>query len=88
MNGNRIRFQPTPNPNSMKFTLEKPVIQKGMANFNSREEADGTPVAKRLFEIDGVTGVLMMENFVSVNKSASGNWGVIVPLVVEILQSL
>jgi hypothetical protein len=85
---NRIQFQPTPNPNSMKFVFNKPVVQSGMEMFNSKEEAEKSPFVQKLFEIDGVTAVFMMQNFISVNKVAGGNWGIIVPQVMEILKTL
>ncbi|MBI1823749.1 MAG: NifU N-terminal domain-containing protein [Nitrospirae bacterium] len=88
MKENPIRFQPTPNPNSMKFVFSKQVVQSGMEIFNSKEEAEKSEIAARLFEIDGLVGVFMMENFVSVNKMPGGNWGVIVPKVMDILKSL
>jgi hypothetical protein len=88
MTENQIKFQPTPNPNSMKFVFNKPVVQKGMEIFDSKEEAEKSDIAKKLFEIDGLTGVFMMENFISVNKVAGGNWGIIVPKVMEILKTL
>ena len=88
MTENKIQFQPTPNPNSMKFVFTKPVVQSGMEMFNNKEEAEKSPAAKKLFEIEGVTAVFMMQNFISVNKVAGGNWGVIVPRIMEILKSL
>jgi hypothetical protein len=85
---NQIQFQPTPNPNSMKFVFNKPVVQSGMEMYSNKEEAEKSPVAKKLFEIEGVVGVFLMQNFISVNKVAGGNWGVIVPQVMDILKAL
>jgi len=87
-NEKKIQFQPTPNPNSMKFIFTKRIIQNGMEMFNSKEEAEKSAVAKKLFEIDGVVGVFIMDNFISINKVVTGNWGVIVPRVMDILQLL
>jgi len=88
MTDQTVRFQPTPNPNSMKFILNKRVIPTGMRQYQGKEEAEGEPVVQKLFSIEGVEGVFLMDNFVSVNKKSSGNWGVIVPKVIEILKEL
>lgn len=88
MGEKRIQFQPTPNPNSMKFIFPKVLLPVGMESFNSKQEAEKSPIARPLFEIDGVEGVFIMKNFISVNKIGGGNWGVIVPQVLNILETL
>ena len=65
--------QPTPNPNAAKFMLDRP-INDGPVSFLSRDQADGHPIARALFAIPGVTSVLLLGDFVTVNKSAEANW--------------
>ncbi len=88
MSETQVRMHPTPNPNSMKFVLNKKIVQSGMEMYNNKTEAEKSAVAKQIFEISGVEGVFMMEDFISVNKIASGNWGVIAPEVMEIIKKL
>ncbi|MHB8483741.1 MAG: NifU N-terminal domain-containing protein [Nitrospiria bacterium] len=88
MNETQVRMQPTPNPNSMKFVLNKKIVQSGMEMYNNKTEAEKSPVAKQIFEVTGVEGVFMMQDFISVNKVSSGNWGVIAPQVMEIIKKL
>lgn len=75
--------QPTPNPNSVKFVLDRPVIAGDESkSFFSPEEAD-TPLAAALFEIGGVAGLFFLNNFITVTKSPESDWNAIVPDVEE-----
>jgi hypothetical protein len=78
----RVRFSPTPNPNAGKFTASRPLVEGPRGrSFDSAEEAAGDPVAKRLFQISGVEGVFMVEDFVTVTKSAAAEWSELEPKV-------
>ena len=66
----------TPNPNAMKFTLNRTVATKGETH---REAATAAPWAKALLEIPGVLGVYGVNTFISVNKQPEAQWDVIVP---------
>ncbi len=72
--------EPTPNPNSMKFTLDRVVAEKGQS-FHSAAEAESTPLAKRLFEIPGVRGIFVVNNFISVMRDPAADWADLVPKV-------
>lgn len=87
-----ISSSPTPNPNSIKFTLDKGTfIESGMESFNSSSDAEGHPLGERLFEIDGVANVFILPQFLTVTKSDDANWNAIVPdverIVDEVLES-
>jgi Fe-S cluster biogenesis protein NfuA len=60
-----------------RFTVDQPVYPDKSFAFLSKEAADDSPLAKRLFEIDGVTRVLISHNQVTLNKSAEADWPVI-----------
>jgi Fe-S cluster biogenesis protein NfuA len=66
-----IQTEATPNPATLKFIPGKPVLGTGAVDFRSREEAEGSPLASRLFEIDGVRGVFLGGDFISVTKDES-----------------
>ena len=75
-----IQTQPTPNPTSLMFLPGKPVLETGSGrNFSTPREAMKSPLAKRLFLIDGVTQVFFGPDFVTVTKSDEYNWSVIKP---------
>ena len=63
-----IQTEETPNPATLKFLPGQPVMQSGSADFPSRDGSEASPLASRLFEIDGVTGVFLGPDFVTVTK--------------------
>eukprot|EP00887_Chlorella_sp_A99_P004190 scaffold23.g4190.t1 len=75
-----IQTQPTPNPSSLIFVPGKPVAEGGGTRaFDSAREAMASPLAKRLFQIDGVTKVFFGSDFVTVTKSEDYAWSVLKP---------
>ena len=64
-----IQTQNTPNPSSLMFLPGMPVMEKGGHNFASAREAMASPLAKRLFVIDGVQNVFFGAEFITVSKS-------------------
>ncbi len=67
-------FESTPNPNALKCVLAEPQID-GVRSYRAREEAEGDPLGEALFGIDGVVGVLIHTEFVTLSKSATAKWG-------------
>ena len=77
-------IQPTPNPNAAKFVLDRPIVEQPTSFFNA-EAAQDYPVARRLFEIPGVSSLLLLGDFVTVNKNSEANWKDITPRVERVL---
>ena len=72
-----ITPQGTPNPNALKFTLNRSVAAQGTTY---RDAASAEPAwAKALLGIPGVTQVFALNNFISVTKSAGADWNVVGP---------
>lgn len=63
-----IQTEATPNPATLKFMPGKSVLAGGTADFRSASEAEKSPLAARLFGIDGVKGVFLGSDFISVTK--------------------
>ena len=77
-----IQTQTTPNPASLMFMPGKPVYEDGgTKNFANPREGMASPLAKKLFLIDGVTAVFFGQDFVTVTKSEDHEWGVLKPEV-------
>ena len=76
-----IQTEETPNPAALKFLPGRPVLETGVADFTSREAAVRSPLARLLFEIDGVAGVFLGSDFVTVTKTVEKNWQVLKPMV-------
>jgi Fe-S cluster biogenesis protein NfuA len=80
-----IQTEPTPNPATLKFLPGKPVMASGTANFPTAEAALRSPLAKRLFAIDGVSGVFLGSDFVTVTKAPPLEWHVLKPPILGAL---
>lgn len=63
-----IQTEATPNPQTLKFIPGKPVIDQGNMEFLTIEVAKNSPLAMRLFGIDGVEAVFLGTDFISVTK--------------------
>ena len=69
-----ISLEWTPNPNTIKLLTNRQLIAKGAVNFTSEVSTEPSPLAKRLFAIPGVIGVMLGTNFVTLTKSEEGDW--------------
>ena len=79
--------QPTPNPNAIKFVLDRPIAPDGPLSFLAPDSGVGHPIAERLFAIDGVVSLLFLNDFVTVNKAPEAEWANIRSRVKRILKS-
>ena len=76
-----IQTESTPNPATLKFLPGKAVMQNGTANFADASESARSPMATRLFAIEGVAGVFLGSDFVTVTKSSEKDWDVMRPQI-------
>ncbi len=76
-----IQTEDTPNPAALKFLPGRAVLDSGVADFTSRDAAQRSPLARLLFEIDGVAGVFLGSDFVTVTKAGDKSWQVLKPMV-------
>jgi Fe-S cluster biogenesis protein NfuA len=75
-----IQTEATPNPQTLKFIPGKPVLEDGTADFRGKSDADASPLARRLFDIEGVSGVFLGSDFISVTKTDS-EWQHLKPMI-------
>ena len=68
-----IQTEATPNPATLKFIPGRTVLDTGTLEFANREAAARSPLAERLFDVPGVSGVFYGYDFVTVTK-ADGDW--------------
>jgi hypothetical protein len=65
-----IQTKPTPNPNFLKFIpTGKEVMKSGTMDITAPKYANTSPLAQKLFKIDGVTRVFYGANYVSISKT-------------------
>ena len=75
-----IQTEPTPNPATLKFLPGRTVLATGTLDMRNAESATQSPLAEGLFAIQGVSGVFLGSDFISVTK-ASGEWQQLKPAV-------
>jgi len=76
-----IQTESTPNPATLKFLPGQTVLETGTADFPSAETADTSPLATRIFAVDGTTGVFLGNDFVTVTKQDGTEWDHIKPAI-------
>ena len=76
-----IQTEPTPNPATLKFLPGREVMASGSANFTEADGAKASPLAGRLFALEGVTGVYLGADFITVSKAADLDWLKLKPVV-------
>ncbi len=69
-----IQTESTPNPATFKFLPGQEVLGLGTADFPNADAAHGSPLARRLFQISGVTGVFLGSDFITVTKADEVEW--------------
>lgn len=80
-----IQTQATPNPATLKFLPGQTILENGLKDYQSADDAGSSPLAQRLFTLQGVTGVFLGPDFVSVSKSDNTDWGVLKSMVMMTL---
>ena len=74
-----IQTESTPNPATLKFLPGQSVLGAGTADFPAAETASASPLAMRIFNVEGVTGVFLGGDFVTVTKAEGQDWDVLKP---------
>jgi Fe-S cluster biogenesis protein NfuA len=75
-----IQTEATPNPATLKFVPGREVLSGEPLDVRRREEAAQSPLAERLFDISGVSGVFLGSDFIAVTKDA-GEWQHLKPAI-------
>ncbi|SFD99404.1 Fe-S cluster biogenesis protein NfuA, 4Fe-4S-binding domain [Sulfitobacter brevis] len=74
-----IQTESTPNPATLKFLPGQSVLEMGTADFPTPDTAGDSPLAQRLFAVEGVAGVFFGIDFVTVTKAENIEWDHIKP---------
>ena len=77
-----VQTQKTPNPNSLKFLPGKKVSEDGPYEIISKKETNNNLI-KNILSINGVTGIFLGEDFLSVNKKNDEDWENIKHIVIS-----
>lgn len=81
-----IQTETTPNPNTIKFLPGCEVAGTTPVDVpNADLAAEKSPLADRLFKVDGVTGVFLGSTFVSVSKDEQYDWVMLKPQILTLI---
>jgi Fe-S cluster biogenesis protein NfuA len=70
-----VSLEFTPNPNTLKYSVNRTLLSRGAASFSSEAEAEKkSPLAAKLLGVEGIDSVMLGRDFVTVTKSETGNW--------------
>jgi Fe-S cluster biogenesis protein NfuA len=76
-----IQTEETPNPATMKFLPGREVMPHGTLEIKDAKAASASPLAETLFAIEGVKGVFLAREFITVTKAADKDWPVLKPSI-------
>lgn len=76
-----IQTEQTPNPSTLKFLPGRVVMEKGTMDFAGADSAQSSPLARRLFAVEGVERVFLGADFVTITKAANRDWQVMKPSI-------
>ena len=79
-----VQTQNTPNPNSLKFIPGKLVSNNGSFEINNKDEVNNDLI-RNILSINGVTGIFLGEDFLSVNKKENTNWEDVKHIVISLI---
>ena len=79
-----IQTEITPNPDSLKFLPGKKVSKSGPYEITRKEDTQNDLV-RNILSVNGVKGVFLGEDFISVNKSNEMKWEEIKHIVISLI---
>lgn len=82
-----IQTENTPNPSTVKFLPGRAVMKTGVQEFANAESGAQSPLAERIFAINGVQSIFFGADFVSVTKNDATDWSSIkAPILAAVMQ--
>lgn len=80
-----IQTEQTPNPATLKFIPGRDVLGDRTADFPDAEAARRSPLAQRLFQVEGVTRVFLGADFVTITKGDEREWYLLKPALLGVI---
>lgn len=74
-----VSLEFTPNPNTLKYSVNRQLLKtRTTANFGNADDAEkSSPLARKLFAVPGIRGVMIGKDFVTVTKTEEGDWDIV-----------
>ncbi len=77
----------TPNPQALKFILNKEITKNGARHFSNKEEASEDLLAKEIFQIPGIKSLFYSKRFITIEKEPLVKWGEIQKPLVSLIKN-
>ena len=84
----KLTAMPTPNPNTIKFLVDKYFFERGSIDFPNSEKAEKSILAKEIFSIKGIAGLMIGTNFISITKEEDSGWDTVLEPSSSIIKDL
>tara|TARA_B100000700_G_C14887098_1_gene780929 strand:- start:320 stop:877 length:558 start_codon:yes stop_codon:yes gene_type:complete len=78
-----IQTENTPNPSTLKFVPGEPVMKEGTIFIKNKNESKNSPLAQRIFKIEGIKNIFFGSDFITVSINDSSQWELTKPLVLS-----
>lgn len=72
-----VTLEFTPNPNTLKYTVNTHLVDRPLSFRSQEEAAAGSPLAAKLLEVEGIESVLFGKDFVTITKTNDGDWDLV-----------
>ncbi len=79
-----VQIEATPNPNSLKFLPGKTVSKNGSFEITKKDEVKNELI-KNLMSVNGVEGIFLSKDFISINKYDQNSWDEIKHIVISLI---
>ena len=76
-----IQTEPTPNPLTLKFLPGRVVMEEGTIFFKNKSESSSSPLAKRLFLVEGIVSIFFGSDFITLTRDENLEWQTLKPIV-------
>ncbi len=77
---------PTPNPNALKFQLDRQATDQRSETFRAGSDPAASPLGAAIFALGGVTNVFLTADFVSVTIENASAWDTLLPQVIATIE--
>lgn len=81
-----LEVEPTPNPDALKFIVDKRLVDQGAKSFDSPEAGQNDPLAQALFALGPIRSVFYMDRFVTVSKPPQSEWNGLEQKIISTIQ--
>lgn len=83
----QIHIETTPNENSLKFIPGRTILNTGTIEFSTPSDTKSSPLASKLFQINGVKSVFYGPDFITVTKDQGTEWVEVKSKVSELIET-